>query len=207
MFSQDNVYAVLSEVIAPGVDEEPLYILHLVVNLAEEPFLVVTGHFRKGRVGTHILLTKVVSLLCPESFQRPDDRLPVINKSYTVFCNLFAESLLNVEAKLLQLLLKDAESNFGLCNVSTVKRIKTINSEDSSLHPLHFPCLHIFNEVAVLFDTSVYFLIEDSQGVVLVALAIAVKVEMEELDLLLKLAVIYLPDILLGQDDLSGLRI
>ncbi len=98
MFTQDDVDAVLAEVVTPGVDKESLDVFHFVTDFSKKTFFVISTDLGNGGVGPHVLLGEVVTLLCPVGLELSDDWLPVVDEGDRLLCNLTTEGLLQVEA-------------------------------------------------------------------------------------------------------------
>lgn len=120
MLSEYNVNGVLIEVLAPGVNEEPLHIHHLVRDLPQETLLVVSGHLRYRRISTHILLAQVVTLLGPVGLELSDYRFALINEGNRLLGDFSSENLLNVETQFLKLSLEKGEADLGLSHICSV---------------------------------------------------------------------------------------
>jgi hypothetical protein len=198
MLSKYNIDAILTKVLAPGVDEETLHVHHFVGDLPQEALFIITGHLGYRRIRPHILLAQVVSLFCPVGLELAHYRFAFIDKGNGLLGDFAAESFLNVEAKLLKLSLQQGETQFGLCHIRAVQGVQTIHAKGSGLQAEDFPCLEVFHEPTEVLKTRFKLSDHDFELVVLVALAVSVEIEVKEADLVLELTVVDLPHVLFG---------
>ena len=156
MLPENNVYAVLGEILGPSVDEVPLDIFEFVINLPKDALFSVFRHLGDRRCGPRILQTQVVALFGPKVLQCLQYwKSCNVKKSEAVLRIVFTKDLIEIEAQGLQLLVENVKSHHRLCHISPIKRVQAVDSEDPSLCFQCFLNRQVLNKVTMCCEALV----------------------------------------------------
>jgi hypothetical protein len=156
MLPENNVYAVLGEILGPCIDKVPLDIFEFVINLPKDALFSVFRHLRDRRCGPRILQTQVVALLGPKVLQCLQYwKSCNFQKSEAILGIVFTKDLIEIEAQGLQLLVENVQSHHRLGHISPIKRVQAVDSEDPRLCLQCFLNRKVLNKVAMCCEAFV----------------------------------------------------
>ncbi len=125
MLALHDIDTCLHWILIKCVDKESSDNFCLVIQLAQEAFLAISGYSRDGRVGSSVLPTQVIAHFSPHGAQLLNDGFAVwlVHKSYSIGMHLRTTALLKIKTKFLHLDLQSDHTNLRLGNIRAIERI------------------------------------------------------------------------------------
>ena len=106
-----------------------------------------------------------------------------------------AKETFKVKTEPLKHYLQDYHAKFGLGNIGSIQRVKTVRSEHSGLEAFYTASSHIFNQISLSQQICVHLFDQNFEGLIFVTAAVVMEIEVGKFYLVFEDTLVHLPHI------------